>query len=110
SGGVGAARSQPALHPHLPARTSGRGPRRDARPSRRVPESTGGSMTLDTISPARRQSPARERRPRIGFLGAGWIGAHRMEAMLAAGQVEAVGIADPAADRLDAVAALAPHA
>jgi predicted dehydrogenase len=67
-------------------------------------------MTLDMISPARPQSSTRERRPKIGFLGAGWIGAHRMEAMLAAGQVEAVGIADPAADRLDAVAALAPHA
>ena len=30
-------------------------------------------------------------RPRLGFLGVGWIGRHRMEAMLATGLVEAVG-------------------
>jgi predicted dehydrogenase len=39
--------------------------------------------------------PPTTRRPRIGFLGVGWIGRHRMEAMLATGAVEAVGIADP---------------
>jgi predicted dehydrogenase len=33
-------------------------------------------------------------RPRVGFLGVGWIGRNRMEAMLAAGAVEAVAIAD----------------
>ena len=48
--------------------------------------------------------------PRLGFLGTGWIGRHRMEAMLAAGAVEAVGVADPS----DAAAAdalkLAPDA
>jgi predicted dehydrogenase len=34
-------------------------------------------------------------KPRIGFLGTGWIGRHRMEAMLATGFVEAVAICDP---------------
>lgn len=33
-------------------------------------------------------------RPRIGFLGVGWIGRHRMQAMLATGLVEAVAVAE----------------
>ncbi|HEX8193941.1 MAG TPA: Gfo/Idh/MocA family oxidoreductase [Allosphingosinicella sp.] len=33
--------------------------------------------------------------PRVGFLGTGWIGRHRMEAMVATGAVEAAAIADP---------------
>ncbi|NJC40360.1 putative dehydrogenase [Brevundimonas alba] len=50
------------------------------------------------------------RKPRIGFLGVGWIGRHRMEAMLATGAVEAAVIADPSeAMRADA-AGLAPGA
>ena len=32
---------------------------------------------------------------RLGFLGTGWIGRNRMEAMLATGEAEAVGICDP---------------
>ena len=32
--------------------------------------------------------------PRVGFLGVGWIGRHRMEAILATGAVEVAGIAD----------------
>ncbi|HYC67098.1 Gfo/Idh/MocA family oxidoreductase [Brevundimonas sp.] len=49
-------------------------------------------------------------KPRIGFLGVGWIGRHRMEAMLATGAVEASVIADPSdAMRADA-AGLAPEA
>jgi predicted dehydrogenase len=34
-------------------------------------------------------------KPRVGFLGVGWIGRHRMGAMLATGAVEAAAIADP---------------
>lgn len=49
-------------------------------------------------------------RPKIGFLGVGWIGRHRMEAMLATGAVEAAAIADPSAEQLDAALALAPDA
>ena len=45
------------------------------------------------------------RKPRIGFAGVGWIGRHRMEAMLATGAVEASVIADPSeAGVADAVA------
>ena len=36
--------------------------------------------------------------PRLGFLGVGWIGRHRMEAILATGAVEVAAIADPSAE------------
>jgi predicted dehydrogenase len=41
------------------------------------------------------------RLPRIGFLGAGWIGRRRMEAIWAARAAEIVAIADPSAECLD---------
>ena len=49
-------------------------------------------------------------RPRLGFLGVGWIGRQRMEAMLATGAVEAAAVFDPAADQCEAALALAPGA
>jgi len=49
-------------------------------------------------------------RPRIGFLGVGWIGRHRMEAMLATGAVEAAAIADPSPECAEQALALAPGA
>jgi predicted dehydrogenase len=49
-------------------------------------------------------------KPRIGFLGTGWIGRHRMEAMLATEAVEAVAICDPNADCAGEAARLAPGA
>lgn len=51
------------------------------------------------------------RRPRLGFLGVGWIGRHRMEAMLATGAVEAAAIADASPTAAAAAASgLAPTA
>ena len=50
------------------------------------------------------------RRPRVGFLGVGWIGRHRMEAILADDRVEAAAIADVSGEVLEAAAALAPRA
>ena len=47
---------------------------------------------------------------RLGFLGTGWIGRHRMEAMLATGAVEAEAICDPAAECVEQAAKLAPDA
>lgn len=47
---------------------------------------------------------------RVGFLGTGWIGRHRMEAMLATGAVEAAAICDPSTECADAAATLAPGA
>jgi predicted dehydrogenase len=49
-------------------------------------------------------------RPRIGFLGVGWIGRHRMEAMLKTGAIEAAAIADPAPDMIAEASRLAPEA
>ena len=47
---------------------------------------------------------------RLGFLGTGWIGRNRMDAMLASGQAHAVGICDPDATMLAEAMKLAPDA
>jgi predicted dehydrogenase len=49
-------------------------------------------------------------RPRVGFLGVGWIGRHRMEAIVATNLVDVVGIADAQVDAARAAASLAPGA
>ena len=49
-------------------------------------------------------------RPRVGFLGVGWIGRHRMEAMLSTGAIEAAAVCDPSPDMCDAARAIAPDA
>lgn len=49
-------------------------------------------------------------RPRIGFLGVGWIGRNRMEAMLDTGLIETVAIADALSDNRGAACLLAPNA
>lgn len=48
--------------------------------------------------------------PRIAFLGLGWIGRHRMQAICEGAEVEVVGLADPSDDCLAQAAALAPGA
>ena len=49
-------------------------------------------------------------RPRIGFLGTGWIGRHRMQAIVDTGLVEAVAVSDPSADCVAQAQAIAPGA
>jgi predicted dehydrogenase len=49
-------------------------------------------------------------RPRIGFLGVGWIGRHRMEAMLKTGAIVPAAIADPSPEMLAEATKLAPDA
>lgn len=49
-------------------------------------------------------------RPRIGFLGVGWIGRHRMEAMLATGRIEVAAIADALPGNAAEAGPLAPEA
>ncbi len=49
-------------------------------------------------------------RPRVGFLGTGWIGRHRMEAMLATGAIEAAAFADPSPEGAEQARVLAPGA
>jgi predicted dehydrogenase len=48
-------------------------------------------------------------RPRVGFLGTGWIGRHRMAAMLETGAIEAAAICDPSAECAAEAAKLAPE-
>ena len=47
-------------------------------------------------------------KPRLGFLGVGWIGRHRMEKMLETGAVEAAAVADPSPEMRAAAVELAP--
>jgi predicted dehydrogenase len=42
-------------------------------------------------------APAARPRPRLGFLGVGWIGRHRLQAIVESGAAEAAAVADPAA-------------
>jgi predicted dehydrogenase len=49
-------------------------------------------------------------RPRVGFLGVGWIGRHRMEAIMATGTVEVAAIAEPSSDIAAEAGRLAPDA
>jgi len=49
-------------------------------------------------------------RPRVGFLGVGWIGRHRMEAMLATGAIEAAALADPSDEMAAEALKLVPGA
>src|SRR3954471_16868903 len=50
------------------------------------------------------------RPPRLAFVGTGWIGRHRLEAVLAAGVAEVVAVVDPFPEAANAAAALAPGA
>jgi predicted dehydrogenase len=49
-------------------------------------------------------------RPRLGLLGVGWIGRHRMQAIVETGAVEVAGIADASPEMAAEAGKLAPHA
>jgi predicted dehydrogenase len=64
-------------------------------------------------SETRTDSQARngnERRPRLGFLGLGWIGQHRMRAIVESGVAEAVSLCDPEPTALARARELTPAA
>ncbi|MEI6350796.1 MAG: Gfo/Idh/MocA family oxidoreductase [Verrucomicrobiota bacterium] len=50
------------------------------------------------------------RKPRVGFLGVGWIGTQRMEAIVKSGLVEVVAVADPQPKAVERAAEIAPDA
>jgi predicted dehydrogenase len=50
------------------------------------------------------------RRPRLGFLGAGWIGRQRLEAIAASGVAEITAVADPLFENPDQIESFAPGA
>jgi predicted dehydrogenase len=49
-------------------------------------------------------------KPRVGFLGVGWIGRHRMQGIIETDAVEVVAVADPSAEMVTEAAKLAPNA
>jgi predicted dehydrogenase len=69
-------------------------------------------LTLDVPSPAIGQAPPgrRARKPRVGFLGVGWIGRHRMAAMAQSSLIEAAAIADGSDEALQQAHVLVPDA
>ena len=97
------------LYTHVfPLEPAGRSPQRHARPAGRVPQSSGDVlMTQIPVEAAPAASPAR---PRLGFLGVGWIGRHRMQAILETGAVEVAAIADPSPEMAAEAGRLAPNA
>jgi hypothetical protein len=64
-------------------------------------------MSADDLAPV---GEGRPRRPRVGFLGVGWIGRHRMQAMVDTGEIEAVGLADPSGQAVAEARRIAPAA
>jgi predicted dehydrogenase len=48
-------------------------------------------------------------RPRLGFLGVGWIGRHRMEAIAESGAAEVTLVSDPSPEALEAAVKAAPE-
>ncbi len=56
------------------------------------------------------QRGSRTERPRLGFLGVGWIGRNRMEAVIETGAADVAAISDPSAEMAEAAAGLAPGA
>jgi len=67
---------------------------------------------MNTAEPAtlHKSPPELAFRPRLGFLGLGWIGTHRLAAIGRAGVAELVAIADPIPEMLVAAAQHAPDA
>ncbi len=58
----------------------------------------------------RRQRRDGSRRPRLGFLGVGWIGRNRLQALAATGRADVVAVAEPDVTMRDQALAAAPGA
>lgn len=59
---------------------------------------------------AERRAVDLQRRPRLGFVGVGWIGRHRMQAIIDGGEAECAALADTSPECMNDAAALAPEA
>lgn len=65
----------------------------------------------ETLTRAAADTPrVSRRRPRLGFLGVGWIGHNRMEVLAKSGVVEIAAVCDPVAELRDRALAMAPAA
>lgn len=67
-------------------------------------------MTGTATARRNASASAKPTRPRLGFLGVGWIGRHRMEAIARSGFAEIAALVDPSADGLNAARETAPEA
>src|SRR4051812_12289102 len=56
------------------------------------------------------RQPTTSRRPRLGVLGAGWIGLHRMKAVIESDTADIVAIAEPSAEAMAEATQIADHA
>lgn len=75
-----------------------------------IRELTGEGYRGMNALPLGRATPASLQRPRIGFLGVGWIGRNRMEAVLSGGVGDACAICDPSPEMREAARELVPGA
>jgi predicted dehydrogenase len=65
-------------------------------------------MTRQILHRAAPEAPPA--RPRLGFLGVGWIGRHRMQAILGTGAIDVAAIADPSPEMVAEACKFAPDA
>ncbi|MDX3924957.1 MAG: Gfo/Idh/MocA family oxidoreductase [Shinella sp.] len=65
---------------------------------------------MNKPDPEHDNATANARRPRLGFLGTGWIGRHRMKAIVESGIADAVAIADPSPEMAGEARKIAPSA
>lgn len=62
----------------------------------------------EVVADWQREAPGTK--PRVGFLGVGWIGRHRMQAIVETGAVDIAAIADPSAEMVAQAKQAAPDA
>lgn len=67
-------------------------------------------MISETSVTEKKQTSVNTAKPRLAFLGTGWIGKNRMESLHLNGLAEVAGICDPVQENLDAALAVAPEA
>lgn len=67
-------------------------------------------ISQSTLSSDKNKSILTNSKPRLAFLGVGWIGKNRMEALARGGVAEVAGIADPSQENLRAALEVAPDA
>ena len=100
-------------HPLAPSPAGGRaGERQEAGAGPPLPQAGEGVARSAGGEGAVRWQPAAGSRqpPRLGFLGVGWIGRHRMQAIADAGVAEVAALADTSPEVLDAAAEGLPRA
>ncbi len=73
-----------------------------------APEHLSANPATSTSNPPVNGSTSAK--PKVGFLGVGWIGRHRMEAIAESGLVDVAAVADPSSEMAEQAAQSAPGA